>query len=91
MALTDPFWGFRKNEFLGSGTSFVAITPHASTDIPTGLTRGVYVGVGGNIAVVGADNVEVVFKGAAAGALLPIRARRINAVNTTATDLVAIY
>lgn len=89
MALTDPNWGFRKNDFLGAGNSFAAITPHASNDIP--LTRAVYVGVGGDIVAVGADNVPITFKNAPAGAFLPIRVRRINAVSTTATDLVAIY
>jgi hypothetical protein len=88
MALTDALWGFQKH-VLGPGTSFAAITPHASTDIA--LTRAVYVGVGGDIAAVGADNLAVIFKGVPTGTLLPIRVRRINAVNTTATDMVAVY
>lgn len=89
MALTDPNFNFSKTSIVGPGNSFAAITPHASTDIA--LTRAVYVGVGGDIAAVGADNVPIVFKDVPTGTMLPIRVRRINAVGTDATDMVAIY
>lgn len=88
MALTDALWGFRK-DFLGSGSKFAAITPHNSTDIP--LTRAVYVGGAGNLVAVDADNTATTFTAVAAGTLLPIRVRRINSTDTTATALVAIY
>jgi hypothetical protein len=90
MALTDPNFNFGgKGNILAPGTSFAAITPHASNDIA--LTRAVYVGVGGDIVAVGADNTPITFKNVPTGVLLPIRVRRINAVSTTATDMVAIY
>lgn len=69
---------------------FAAITPHASNDLNF-ITRAVYVGVTGDIAAVDPDNNVVVFKAVPAGTILPIRVRRINAVNTTATDLVALW
>lgn len=90
MALTDVLWGFRKH-YLGPADKYVAIT-HGDTsasDIP--LTRSVYVGVGGNITAVGADDVAILFKGATTGSILPIRVKRINATGTAATDLVALY
>jgi hypothetical protein len=34
---------------------------------------------------------DVVFKGATAGSILPIRPSAIKATSTTATDLVALY
>lgn len=90
MALTDPNFNFGgKNNILAPGTSFAAITPHASNDMA--LTRAIYVGVGGDIAAVGADNTPVTFKSVPTGTLLPIRLRRINESGTTATDMVAIY
>lgn len=88
MAITDALWGFQKH-FLGSGTKFAAITPHDSTDIAT--TRAVYVGGAGNIVAVDVDGNATTFTAVAAGTLLPIRVSRINATNTTATAMVAIY
>ena len=58
-------------------------------------TRGVYVGVGGNVVVVGVDNnngvVTETFKNVGSGTILPVRCRRVNATNTTATDIKALY
>lgn len=69
----------------------IAITPSDSVDIADGqLTRGIYVGVSGNIVAVVGDN-AITFKGAVAGSVLPIRCSRINSTNTTATDLVALF
>lgn len=54
--------------------------------------RAIYVGFGGDISV-NMKNVgtAVVLKGAVTGTILPIRAVRVNATATTATDLVALY
>ena len=83
---------FEKNmEGLNSpADNHVAITPHDITDI-TKVVRAVYVGVGGDIAMVAKDDTVVVYKGAAAGSIIPFRAKRINATSTTATDLVGMY
>lgn len=73
---------------------FVAITPHASTNVAevnSDWPRAIYVGVAGNIAVVRHDDTVVSFVGAAAGSVIPITYKRINATGTTATDLVALY
>lgn len=88
MALTDKLWGFQKH-ILGSGTKFAAITKSDTDDIP--LTRAVYVGGAGNVVAVDADGTPTTFSGVAAGTLLPIRVRRINSTDTTATLMVAIY
>ena len=70
----------------------VAVTPHDSTDFTAGICEGIYVGVTGNVAVVfvGAST-AVVFTGVPAGTILPVRARRVNSTNTTATNMVALY
>lgn len=73
---------------------FAAVTPHASTDIAQVLgeyPRALYVGVAGDLGVVGVNGEVVTFKGAAAGSVIPVRCRRVNATGTTATDIVALY
>lgn len=54
-------------------------------------TRGVYVGVGGNVKVDMVSGGTVTFVGVPAGALLPIQVERIYATGTTATNMVALY
>lgn len=88
MAVSDPNWNYRK-DYLGPGDKFAAITPHDTTDIP--LTRKVYVGGAGNLVAVDADGTATSFIAVPVGTVLDIRVRRINATNTTATNLVAIY
>lgn len=76
-------------------TVFAAITPSDTVDIqhPQGRqsTDAIYVGHAGDIVMVREDGVAVTFKAAVAGTILKVAARRINATNTTATDLVALY
>ena len=79
------------SSYVDPSRSAVAVTPSDSTDIRDGqLTRGIYVGVAGNISVV-IGGVSVLFKGALAGTVLPIRITRVNATSTTATDIVALF
>lgn len=74
----------------GSATSAVAITPHDTNDL-TDITRGLFVGTGGNVSLILADDsVAVLFKNVPAGVVLPLRVKRVRATNTTATDLVAL-
>jgi hypothetical protein len=67
-----------------------AITPHDTNASITGKPIAIYVGVGGIINMT-INGVDVVFKGATAGSILPIRPTAIKATTTTATDLVALY
>lgn len=75
---------------------FVAVTTSDSADLEpyrTGrrLTTGLYVGGAGNVAAVAEDGTVTVFTAPPVGSILPIAVRRINATNTTATVLVALY
>jgi len=72
------------------GIRHYAITPHASTDEAIAF-RAIWVGVAGNVVVVAMDGTAVTYKGCAAGSIIPMRGRRVNATNTTATDLVGMY
>ncbi len=64
----------------------IAITPNDSTLIEP--TRGIMVGVSGNLAVTMVDGVDVTWPAVAAGVLHPISAIRILSTGTTATSIV---
>lgn len=67
-----------------------AVTPSDSTDL--GPVRGLYVGVTGNVAIMAKGNdAAVTWVGVPAGSVLPVRAQRVMATGTTATDIVALY
>ena len=71
-----------------------AITPSDTVDLPVGVTRAIYVGGAGNIAVImGNQTNPVTFMAVPVGQVLPIRVRRVLAVGsgTTATNLLALY
>lgn len=73
------------------GARFAAITKSDTVNL-TYVTRGIYVGVGGDISAEGAiSGTAVVFKGAVAGSVLPLQVTRVNSTATTATDLVGLY
>lgn len=80
----------KNNSGLWSANFAVAITKHDSTNFPDGQCRGIYVGVGGDVVAI-VDGAAITFKNAPSGAILPVQATRVNATNTTATDMVALY
>lgn len=63
----------------------------ATTTTFTSQVRSIYVGGGGNVAVVGMDDLAVTFVGVPTGTWLPIMIKAINKTNTTATSIVAIH
>lgn len=72
------------------------ISPDDTADLPMfaasgRLTDAVYVGVAGDVVVVMADNSTQVFTVPTGGTYHPWAVRRINAVNTTAQQLIACY
>ena len=67
-----------------------AITPSDTVDLAE-ITRGLYVGVSGDVEVIlDRMTAPVVFVGLAAGVVHPLRVRRVLAANTTATDLMGV-
>jgi hypothetical protein len=70
--------------------SWRSITPSDTVNLPAGC-RGIYVGGAGNVVAVGDDNASVTFTAIPVGTFMPIAARRINATNTTATLLIALF
>lgn len=71
-----------------------AVTPSNSVSF-TYLTRGLYIGVGGDVSVNALNESGVlatcVFVGVAAGTVLPITCDRVNDTGTTATSIVALW
>jgi hypothetical protein len=89
MAAVDQF-GYRT----GSGANFPAsraeaVTPSDTVDL-TYVTRGLWVGGAGNVAVVMVSGDAVTFSGVVAGTLLPIRVSRVKSTSTTATLMLGL-
>jgi hypothetical protein len=68
----------------------VAIVPSDVTNFTDGACHAIYVGGAGNITAV-VNGTAVLFAGALVGSVLEIRATRVNATGTAATNLVALY
>lgn len=73
----------------GSGIGGVAVTPSDATIIAP--TRGIYVGVAGNVAVKLLNGTTVTFTAMVTGIIHPIRATQVLSTGTTATSIVAVY
>ena len=67
----------------------VAITPNNGADLAY-ATRSIWVGGAGDVAVVTIGGDTITFFGAGAGSIIPIRAARVLATGTTATNLVGL-
>lgn len=81
---------YRTSDSTVSSYSAAAVTPSDSTVIL--VTRALYVGVGGNIAVgMGYDSSQVTFVNVPTGSILPIQVSQVLATGTTATNIIALY
>lgn len=67
-------------------TDTVNVTKSDSTTYDPPL-RGLYVGGGGDVAVVTLVGTTSIFKNVPSGTLLPVFCTRVNSTNTTATDI----
>ena len=77
------------NQETRSATGGVAVTPSDSTDL--GVTRALWVGGAGNLAVQFVDTATTItLTGIPAGTLMPIQVSKVMAA-TTATSIVALY
>lgn len=72
------------------GEHAAAITPH-DTNVLTNTTRGIYVGVTGNVKVTMIGGETVTFAGLAAGVIHPIAAQIIWSAGTTATSIIGVW
>lgn len=68
----------------------VAITTSDTTDL-TNVTRAIYVGGAGAVAIIDMNGNTTTFSAVPVGTVLPVRATRVKTTNTTATLLVALW
>ena len=70
-----------------------ALAPSDTADLPD-TPKGLYVGTGGDIALIPADAAAdapaVVFRNLPSGSLLPVRSRHVLATGTIAADMLAL-
>lgn len=74
---------------LAASDQGAAVTPADGADLPEGRCEWIYVGVSGDI-VATVGGTDLTFKAAPVGPLW-VRATRIKATGTTATNLIAMY
>lgn len=72
------------------GNEAYVITPSDAVDEAQSF-RALWVGTGGNVAIVTNSGTVTTFVGAAAGSIIPMRGKRVNNTNTTASNIVGIY
>ena len=87
MAAVDEFVGRPVYNSLGGGA---AVTPSDSVAL-TNVTRAIWVGGAGAIAVILQNGATVTLSGVPAGTMLWLRASQVKATGTTATLIVALW
>lgn len=66
------------------------VTPHDTNELAQ-VSRGLYVGGAGSVALVTRKGTALTFVGVAAGTVLPVRAREVKSTGTTATGIIALH
>lgn len=89
MPAVDSFSRFQTHD-VSPVTNAVAVTPHNTNELSY-VSRALYVGTGGDIAVTMQDSGSVTFVDVPTGTLLPIRVKIVKATGTTASDIVALW
>lgn len=83
------------DRFQSQSSSVTSPARNAADLVPGGaiphVTRAVYVGTAGDIAVTMADGDDALFRNVLGGTILPIRIREIRAQGTTADDIVGLW
>lgn len=70
--------------------SWRAVTPSNTDDLPAGC-RGLFITTGGNVALVGDDDVVATFAGVTDATFMPVGPKRVNSTGTSATGIIALY
>lgn len=71
-------------------TGAFAVTPADGSDLSY-VTRGLYVGVSGDVKADMEDGTTVTFTAMAAGVVHPLRVKRVYSTGTTATNITGVY
>lgn len=81
------------NRYLGADAaapagSAEAVTPHDVNEL-TYITRGLYIGVGGDVTVVMYTGETVLHSNVPGGSILPLAVKQVKSTGTTASSIVA--
>lgn len=75
-----------------TATSVKSVTPDNDNDLPDGVCRALWIGGEGDVQLTADDDdTDVVIASVTSGTLLLIRAKRVHATSTTATNILALY
>lgn len=85
--MADIFSG-HSNGLSSPAAQAATVTPNDGADLPT-ASRALYVGTAGNLSVVTVGGSTVTLVGASGW--MPVRAARVLATGTTASDIVAVW
>lgn len=69
----------------------VAVTPSDTVNFATGRAVGLYIGGAGNVVLIDDSGTAQTFTGLLVGHVYPFACTRVNATNTTATNIRALY
>lgn len=86
--MLDQFAG-RASSLDGPARHGFTVTPTDGADLSE-ITRALYIGGSGTVALTLESGATVTFSGLAAGTILPVRVRQVAATGTTATDLLGL-
>lgn len=89
MPAVDTFSRFQQENF-SPLTHAAAVTPHNTNELEY-VTRALYVGGAGDVAVTMQDSGNVTFVGVPAGTTLPIRVKVVKVTGTDATSIIALW
>ena len=89
MPAVDSFSRFQTHD-VSPITNAADVTPHNTNELSY-VTRALYVGTGGNVAVTLQDSGSVTFVAVPSGTVLPVRVKIVKATGTDATDIVALW
>lgn len=89
MAAVDRWQGRNAAALIVPLTDGEAVTPHASNEF-TYVSRELYIGTGGDVVVVLISGASLTYKNVPSGTRLAVRAKRVAASGTTATDILAL-
>ena len=91
MAAVDRFAGLDDERLLSPATRAVSITPSDVNDLSY-ISKRLWIGHGGNLRVtLAGDDSPVTYRAVPSGSYLAVRASRVGASGTSATDLIAEY
>jgi hypothetical protein len=74
-----------------SAVGAAAVTPNNDADLTNGECRALYIGTGGALSLDIGNSTAVIFAAVPGGTVLPVRAKRVRATGTGATNIVALY